>query len=308
VIPVVRLADLPRHRHLGPVRVPLYSPHLGVRKSCGVLLPPHYRRGERLPVVYLFRGHHLEWLSPHEDASRRFPLPEQVQHAMEKGQLPPMVLVIPCLGSDNRRYFSSAVDWKFPELAPPGRGMGRGLFESYLLEDVIARIEEVLEVSARPRIAIGFSLGGLTALQLALRHPALFSHVAAYDASLFYDPPDPRDSVLRNAIFTPGFGQPRDMLRVRVHSPTWLARHLPQEKLAGVAFYLQSGPRPSEPFQSNYYRNQGLVRVLAARGVPNHLPAVDPKGRHNWATADRFGMRVCQQILLSQRGVLEETG
>lgn len=287
---VMRLAQLPTERPTQAVRVPIFSVHLGLRRWCGVQLPPDFEPGRAYPVVYVFRGHHSEWLNPHEDNSRQRILPVQACEAMQAGEIPPLVLVIPCLGSDDRRFHTGACDWLAPHLAPGAPGMGLGKFESHLVEELLPGVEAALGQQQPRRAAIGFSLGGLVAFQLAWRRPGLFADVAAYDGSFFHDPPDPQEAILGHPLFDPVFGKPRDPAAVKAHSPMNLVRQLSDEELGKTRYYLQSGPDTGEPYDANYDRTQALLAALARRSIQNCAPAVRPDGHHNWLTADNFAM------------------
>lgn len=287
---VMRLSQLAAERPTQPVRAPLFSVRLGLRRWLGVQLPPAFEPGRDYPVVYVFRGHHSEWMNPHEDHSRQRTLPAQAYEAMEAGTLPPLVLVMPCLGSDDRRFHTVACNWMAPHLAPHPPGMGLGRFESHLLEEVLPGIEAALGQQNPRRAAIGFSLGGLVAFQLAWRRPGLFTDVAAYDGSFFHDPPDPQEAILGHPLFDPVFGKPRDPAAVKGVSPMCLVRQLSDEDLGKTRYYLQSGPDAGEPYDANYDRTQSLIAGLARRGLPNGAPAVRADGHHNWLTADNFAM------------------
>lgn len=293
-LPEVLLRSLGSGSPSGLRSVLFFSPRLGLRRRLGLYLPPGW--GPGTPSAWLFRGHHREWLSLREDASRKLPLPLAVERAVARGLLPPVIVVIPCFGSDDRRFHACAADWVDPGAAEGVPGVGLGAFESSFLFDLLEPVEGTLGLRG-PRIALGFSLGGLTVLQLALRHPGLFAVAAAYDGSFFHDRPERGDSILESALFHPAFGRPRDLRRVERHSPVWLARHLPVADLRATRFHLQSGPQTREPWDSNYFRNDELVRALEERGVRNESAAVDPRGRHDWATADRFGMRILMRVL-----------
>lgn len=293
------LAEIPSGEIL---RLSFFSPALGLRRFVGV-----YRTtGKPLPrvgptVVYLFRGHYSEWFYPEEDGSR-------VKHAEGKtlcfidlyeaavaaGELPPALLVFPDFGGDDRQGLTLAVDWKDPRGADGGNFLGGGIgaFESSFRQEFLPPFEEALGLFNPRRCAIGFSLGGLNACQLALRNPTLFSVVAAYDGSFPYHPIREDDYILRHPLFDPIFGRPADKAHIKAHSPVWLAQNLPSGQLHRMKFFLASGPEWAEPSDSNYYRTKQLIDALEERGVANSCPAVVEEGHHDWYTADRFAMDV----------------
>lgn len=295
-MPVVRLNELRDETRSEILRVPFFSPALGLRRWLALKLPPGYRPGQELPVVYCFRGHHFEWISSREDASRRDPLPQQLDRAIAEGRLPPAALVFPCFGADDRKMFAIAANWSYPNAIPPHRGMGLGRFEDYLLEDLMPAVERSLGLYEPRRIAIGFSLGGLLSMQLALRHPHLFTDVANYDGSFFDHPVRGDDSILSYGIFEPIFGFPRNPDLVAEHSPLALLMK-GNPDYARMRFYVQSGPERAEPNDSNFYRCSQIVAALYAAGLKNEFDMVVEDGRHNWYTADRFAMSILERAL-----------
>lgn len=297
------MKELPR----GEIRrLSFFSPALGLRRFVGI----YQTAGEALPrfganVVYLFRGHFTEWFYAGEDPSRGrhgesnpSSFVELVQKEVDQGHLPPCLLVFPDFGGDSRNGLTLAIDWKAPELARGGNFIGGGLgaFETSLRSEFVPRLEDTLGLLNPRRAAIGFSLGGLNAVQLALRNPSLFSWVAAYDGSFPYHPVKEDDGILRHPLFDPIFGRPADMAHLKSHSPAWLARRLPAAQLRRMKFYLAAGPESAEPDQSNYYRNKAVVDALAEQGIPNEIDMVVEDGRHDWYTADRFAMNVLSKI------------
>ncbi len=303
VLPWSGLAELPS----GKVwRLSFFSPALGLRRFVGI-----YRTsGEPLPrfgasIVYLFRGHFSEWFYAQEDGSRErhgkgaaATLVELVQGAVDRGELPPCLLVFPDFGGDSRRGLTLAVDWKSPELARRGLfvGGGFGAFETSFRAEFLPRLEDELHLINPRRAAIGFSLGGLNAVQLALRNPALFSTVAAYDGSFPFHPVREDDGILKHELFDPIFGRPADPAHVKAHSPAWLARNLPPSQLRRMRFFLASGPEWAEPSDSNYYRTKGVVDALAHQGIENEIDMVIEDGHHDWYTADMFAFDVLSKI------------
>jgi hypothetical protein len=293
------LGGLPRGEVL---RLSFFSPALGLRRFVGV----YQSRGAALPrvgtvVVYLLRGHYSEWFYPEEDGSRVKHRSDRVltfvdllEQAVEAGELPPCLLIFPDFGGDDRQGLTLAVDWKDPRLADQGRfvGGGIGAFETSFRQEFLPALEEALGLLNPRRAAIGFSLGGLNACQLALRNPSLFSVVAAYDGSFPYYPIRDDDYILRHPLFDPIFGRPADRAHIKAHSPVWLAQNLPGGQLHRMKFYLASGPESAEPDDSNYYRTRQLIEALEQRGMSNCCPAVVEEGHHDWFTADRFAMSV----------------
>lgn len=287
-------------------RLSFFSPALGLRRFVGVYLTT----GKPLPrfgpvVLYLFRGHFTEWFYDREDVSRErhgadkpSTLVDLLQAAVDAAELPPCMLVFPDFGGDSREGLTLAIDWKAPEMARSGQfvGGGFGAFETSFRTEFVPRFEEELGLINPRRLAIGFSLGGLNAVQLALRNPTLFQAVAAYDGSFPYHPVRPDDGILRHRLFDPIFGRPADLAHLKAHSPAWLARKLPASQLRRMRFFLASGPEESEPDDSNYYRNKAVVDALAAQGIPNEIDMVVPDGRHDWYTADHFAMNVLRKI------------
>ena len=51
--------------------IDLNSTALGIRKRFYIYTPPnHDPQRERVPVLYLFRGHETEWINPYQDPPR----------------------------------------------------------------------------------------------------------------------------------------------------------------------------------------------------------------------------------------------
>ena len=304
---VLRMADLSTIARGELLRVSFFSPALGLRRFVGL----YQTKGAALPrlspvVISLFRGHYSEWFHPEEDGSRTkhregppLSFVELLEEKVEAGLLPPCLLLFPDFGGDDRQGLTLAVDWKEPALADKGLFLGGGIgaFETSYRWEFLPRIEEALGLLNPRRIAIGFSLGGFNALQLALRNPGLFSVVASYDGSFPYHPVRPTDSILRHPLFDPVFGRPADPARIKAHSPVWLAQNLPVGQLHRTRFFLASGPEWAEPSDSNFYRNQQLVAALASRGIPNGCASVVEDGHHDWFTADRFALDVLSSVL-----------
>ncbi len=284
----------PRARH-----ITLASRALGVPKSFYVALPPSYNRAanrhRRYPVVYLFRGHEREWVHRWQDHSRRGRTVIDVyRDLLHDGKVGPMILVFPGISSDDNRVPGLLVNFRAPELAEGSPGVGAGCFEDYFLRELIPYVDARFRTiaSGGGRAVEGFSLGGFQSIKIAAQRPDLFCSAGAFDGTFLYAGMRGRsvrtaDRVLRNPIFAPAFGAPRDLDFVAANNPANLLWRADRAALAGVQWLIRSGPQAAEPWQSNYFRTQHVVGILRERKLENGIPSVFPRARHSWRWADR---------------------
>jgi hypothetical protein len=280
-------------------RVTIESAALGVKKSFYVSLPPGYSRGAnavaRYPVLYLFRGHEHEWVHRQQDRSRHGRTVIDVYRALLKeGKVGPMILVFPGISSDDNRVPGLLVNFRSPKLAAGSPGVGRGRFADYFFNELVPCVDRRFRTMAHRsgRAVDGFSLGGFQAIKAAAERPDLFCSAGSFDGTFLYATSRGksvrvRDRVLRNPMFAPAFGVPPDLELVADNSPANLLVRGDRSALAEVQWMITSGPELAEPWQSNYFRAQHVIGILDGMGIPNRIPAVMPKARHNWAWADR---------------------
>lgn len=280
-------------------RISLASKSLGVEKSFYVALPPGYSRisnaAQRYPTLYLFRGHEREWIHRLEDKSRRGRTVIDVYRELLKDKkVGPMILVFPGIASNDNRYPGLLVNFREPELAKNAPGVGTGRFEDYFIEEIIPYMDSHFRtVAARKGRAVdGFSLGGFQAIKIAAQYPQLFASAGAFDGTFLYATDRGRsvrrtDRVLRNPMFAPAFGLERDLDFVAANSPANLMWLGDQSTLKDVQWLIRSGPESGEPWQSNYFRNQHIVKIMQDRGIENGLDPVFKNAVHSWLWADR---------------------
>jgi predicted alpha/beta superfamily hydrolase len=276
-------------------RVTVSSRALGIAKAFYVFLPPSYGRNERrYPVLYLLRGHEREWVNAAEDGSRGGTVIDVYLRLLQQRRVGEMILVFPGLTSDDNRVHSLATDFRARALAPDSPGLGTGRFESFLVAELVPLVDELFRTQpgGAHRGVDGFSLGGYMAVKLAARYPELFATAGAYDGTFLYaDDSGQRirddDRVFGAALFDAVFGHPRDHAYAAANSPANLILAADAERLRGIRWLIQYGPRHLEPMGSNYIRGAYLRGVLAERGITGMLPQVIAGGRHDWATADR---------------------
>ncbi len=268
---------------------------LGIEKALYVYLPPEYADAQRrFPVLFLLRGHEREWINPHEDQARGGTTVIDVYERLRgQGRIGPMLLVMPGLSSDDNHVPGMLTDFCAPELAAHVPGIGSGQFARFVLQELLPWVDHTYRTLPAVRGVAGFSLGGMMAVKLATLAPHMFVSVGAYDGTFFYAADDGRsvrtsDGVLNNSMFDAAFNLPRDYDFITANSPTSLIAQTDPAILQQLAWFIQYGPEHIEPWGSNFYRGEHLLRLLRAKGVPNSVPqAALEHGDHTWRTADR---------------------
>ncbi len=161
-----------------------------------VVLPPSYRTSERrYPVVYYLPGYggsaYLEDIFP----------PGLVAERMRSGRIGEMILVVANgwnhLGGSF--YVNSSVT---------------GNWEDFIVNDVVNYVDSNYRTiaTAEARGITGHSMGGFGALNLAMRHPQVFSSVYIFSAGLF-DPDGMKKTMMfRNDNRIKAFLEVRDQL------------------------------------------------------------------------------------------------
>lgn len=277
------------------VTVTIDSKALGAVKKVNVYVPGGYDKSSaRYPVVYLLRGHEREWVNPKEDGSRGGRTAATIaDELIAAGTVPPLILVMPGLATDDNRIPGLGINFVQPELVTAEPTVGPGRFEDYMVKEVLPAIDAQFRTIAdrKHRGIDGFSLGGFSSLSLALRFPDLFSSVGAFDGTFFWAnatrPDGTHDDLIENSMFRAAFGDPVNMERFRQVSPADLINTIPEEKLKSLTFHIQTGPEDREPNASNFYRGQAVIAELKARGVINSFdPFVLTDSSHNWHWAD----------------------
>jgi enterochelin esterase-like enzyme len=147
----------------------VYSPTSGGEIAYQIYLPPCYggegvANGRSYPTLYLLPGNIHD-----ENAWPGLGLQETVETAINNGDIPPLLIVMPAGG------------W----LANNTSG-GPGSYESFVLNDLIPHIETTTCAwpDANGRALGGLSRGGYWALGIAFRHPHQFVSVGGHSAAL----------------------------------------------------------------------------------------------------------------------------
>jgi enterochelin esterase-like enzyme len=206
-----------------------------LRRPTVVYLPPGFSPLHTYPVLYLLQGFPG---SPYEylDGLR---LTEVADRAIDRGQLPPFVAVVPPAGLDAQHG-----DWT-------------GVWESYLVDDVVPWIDAHLPiVSTRGgRIVAGLSAGGYGAVDIGLRHPLLFGTLESWSG--YFTPL--REGALSRA----------DADVLASNDPSLLVgREAPLLRRLGTRFFVSSGTtRDRESARAA----RAYAAELEALGLPHRL-------------------------------------
>jgi enterochelin esterase-like enzyme len=168
--------------------IELRSTVLGVPKRFYIYTPPGYTSSDqKLPALYMFRGHEREWINANEDPTRAGRTVIDVyEELLAAGDIGPMALVFPGIASDDNSVPGLLVNFKQPELTTAS-GIGTGQFEQYFLHELIPFVERFYYVDSYARSVEGFSLGGFQAAKIAAQHPHLFRSVGVFDGTYFWD-------------------------------------------------------------------------------------------------------------------------
>ena len=162
-----------------------------------------------------------------------------------------------------------------------GRGAKAGAYSRFVLEELLPYIHERYNQLVFKETAIaGFSLGGLSALDLAWNHPDLFSKVGVFSGSLWWRSKDRKDKDFNEAIDRLMHGQ----IRQGKYEP-------------GLKFFFQCGEQDEKEDRNNngvidsIDDTIDLMRELQAKGWiegKNMHYLQLPDGKHDirsWAKA-----------------------
>jgi enterochelin esterase-like enzyme len=131
-----------------------------------VYLPPCYAAEDtRYPAAYFLHGKPFteqQWVD--------LGLPELIEAAAARGDLPPMILVLA----------------RQPEPLFSNSDGGPGSYETEFLDGLVSSVDSAFRTEAAPegRAVVGLSRGGVWALEIALRHPDRIGAVGALSPAL----------------------------------------------------------------------------------------------------------------------------
>jgi S-formylglutathione hydrolase len=166
---------VPLHREVKHIAAPSLAGNLlgdPDKQYIEVYLPPSYDSSDlRYPVVYFLPG----FGSGTDGNNDPFRMPE-IARRMETGELPEMILVSP--------NGANLVGGSFYVNSPV-----TGNWEDFIVKDVVGYVDDHYRTikSAGGRGISGHSMGGFAAINLAMRHPDIFSTVYCISGALLGD-------------------------------------------------------------------------------------------------------------------------
>ena len=151
----------------------LPSAHLQREVELSILLPPGPASPIPLPVLYLNDGQDLE----------RLHLQATLDTLYASAVLRPFVLVAPHANAQRVQEYGTAGHPDFN-----GRGSLAGAYTEFVLKEVLPFAQTKYHVSADPNLAVmaGFSLGGLSAVDMVWHHPEAFARAGAFSGSFWW--------------------------------------------------------------------------------------------------------------------------
>jgi enterochelin esterase-like enzyme len=207
-----------------------------VRPGC-VYLPPRFDPASRYPVVYLLHGLPGD-PSEYVDGTQ---LGAFADAGIDSGKLRPFIAVIPAAGADARYDGEWAGPW-----------------EAALVRRVVPWVDAHLPTiaSRAARIVAGLSAGGYGAVDIALRHAALFGVAESWSG--YFEP-------LRDGPFLHA-----SRATLAANDPMQLARgEASALRRDGVRFFVSTGP-----YHSHWFKPASTIAFadeLRSLGLPVRL-------------------------------------
>ena len=233
------------------------------RGQYSIFFPPSYGASDRTyPVIYFLHGlfnDHASWTG-----SEYGNIPARVEQLMLDKRVPEMILVYP---NGGRSFYTNYHD-------------GRLRYEDFVVEELVTHVESTHRVRAgrKNRSIAGTSMGGYGALKIAMKHPDVYSAVAAHSPIVFLtknplDVPPALKSNRRfaffNDVFSTVYGNPLDQAHYDANNPLLLAR---SQDLDGLAIYFDYGT--ADRYNELIQLGRGLEsldRILTEEGVPHEF-------------------------------------
>ena len=230
-------------------RIPNTLARWDTRRSA-VYLPPGYDALRRYPVVYLLHG----MPGSPSSFSGGLRLSAVADGLIVSGRSPPFIAVMPAGGP----------------IANPGGGEWAGIWERYLVRDVVPWVDAHLPTlrGRRDRALEGLCAGGFGALDIGLRHPGLFGTLGSWEG---YFAPVFRDGPFVRAT----------RVELAAHDPTLLVRREAASlRAGGTHVYVSAGGNHGRVLRR---WSISFARDLSSLRIPHELWLLPRRERgHFW--------------------------
>jgi len=182
-----------------------YSRFLHRHVTFDIYLPPNYAADthQQYPLLLFNDGQDLPAAG----------LGRTLDKLIREKTIPPVVVAGVYAGVKRKHEYGTLrqPDYK-------GRGEKAPHYRDFLLQELLPHLREKWRLSAAPadNIVAGFSLGGLSAFDLAWAHPEVFGAAGVFSGSLWWrwsavDPADPdADRIIHDVVQTCPHPHPRD--------------------------------------------------------------------------------------------------
>ena len=142
-------------------------------------LPTHFPEPTNLDLLLINDGQDL----------RTMQFEEILEELYENNSITPLLCVGIHCGKDRKNEYGTAkvLDYK-------GRGARAGLYTRFIFEELMPFIRKAMKISSfREKSFAGFSMGGLSALDIVWNYSAEFSKVGVFSGSLWWRDKDQED-------------------------------------------------------------------------------------------------------------------
>jgi enterochelin esterase-like enzyme len=151
-----------------------YSKHLKRHVVIDIFLPPHYYQSqEKYAVLYANDGQDMTAVKMESTLNKLY----------EEHKIPHLIVVALHTNSERLQEYGTAAmpDYK-------GRGSKAGQYTKFILDEVLPYIQQTYRVKreAASTAFMGFSLGGLSAFDIAWHHSYIFGKVGVFSGSFWW--------------------------------------------------------------------------------------------------------------------------
>lgn len=224
-------------------------------------LPPFSKKKRQVSLLLINDGQNMEELG----------LKAMLAECYSKHEISPLLCAAIHCGEDRKNEYGTAcaLDYK-------GRGAKAGLYTRFIMGELIPFIQNHTGINSfSDKSFAGFSLGGLSALDIVWNHPKEFKNAGVFSGSLWW----------RSKALDDGYNEDRDRI---MHSQIRTGKYYP-----GLKFFFETGTMDETEDRNNngiidsIDDTQSLIEELEKKGYSSKtdISYLEIKeGRHDIAT------------------------